>query len=130
MRAFDSVPLLGALHRHGVAFAPILEWPELRSGSSLATFDLDICYERSRPESRTARPGAAGNCTATLRAARPICPSGSTHGRSPRDSHLQHQRRRPRLPRHASGTAGYDELARDAVDLTIAEMTSKVALET
>ena len=73
MRAFDPLPLLGALHRHGVAFVLIGGVAGIALGSSLATFDLDICYERSRPNLERLVQ-ALRELHATLRGAPPDLP--------------------------------------------------------
>jgi hypothetical protein len=128
VRAFDPLPLLGALHRHGVAFVLIGGVAGIALGSSLATFDLDICYERSRPNlERLAR--ALQELHATLRGAPPDLPfrldartlaAGDSFTFSTDAGDLD-------CLGTPTGTAGYDELVRNAIDLTIADMKVKVA---
>jgi hypothetical protein len=131
VRAFDPLPLLGALHRHGVDFVLIGGVAGIALGSSLATFDLDICYERSRPNlERLAR--ALQELHATLRSAPPDLPfrldartlaAGDSFTFTTDAGDLD-------CLGTPTGTGGYDDLIRSAVDLTIADMTVKVtALE-
>jgi hypothetical protein len=82
---FDPIPLLETLHRHGVAFVLIGGVAGIALGSSLATFDLDICYERSEPNLERLA-AALQELHATLRGAPPdlpFRPDARTPGRSP-----------------------------------------------
>ncbi len=46
---FDPLPMLEVLGRHGVDYVVVGGIAGGAHGSSIATFDLDIAYERSRP---------------------------------------------------------------------------------
>jgi hypothetical protein len=127
VRAFDPIPLLGALHRHGVDFVLIGGVAGNALGSPLATFDLDICYERSRPNlERLAR--ALQQLHATLRGAPPDLPfrldartlaAGDSFTFATDAGDLD-------CLGTPSGTEGYADLARSAVELPIGDMTIKV----
>lgn len=127
MTPFDPIPLLETLHRHGVAFVLIGGVAGIALGSSLATFDLDICYERSRPNLE--RLAAALQALhATLRGAPPDLPfrldaptlaAGDSFTFSTDAGDLD-------CLGTPTGTDGYADLVRGAVDATITGFTVKV----
>jgi hypothetical protein len=118
---FDPVRLIRTLQEHGVEFIVIGGLAGNSHGSSLATFDLDICYERS-----TANLEALARALAALHARLrgvpedlPFCLDARTLKNGDSFTFTTDAGSIDCLGTPA-GTDGYDDLARNAIEMEVA----------
>jgi hypothetical protein len=125
---FDPERLLRTLAEHGVRFVLVGGLAGNALGSPLATFDMDICYERSSANLE-ALAAALRSLNASLRGAPPDLPfkldartlrNGDSFTFTTDAGDLD-------CLGTPSGTDGYDDLVKSAVQAPISGMRVKVA---
>jgi hypothetical protein len=125
--SFDPLGLLRVLLAHGVTFIVIGGVAARTHGSPSLTRDLDICYERSRPNlERLAR--ALQELHATLRGAPPDLPFRLDVGTLAVGDSFTFATDAGDLDclGTPSGTDGYPDLIRNAADVELADLVVKV----
>lgn len=125
---FDPLDLLRALHERHVDFIVIGGVAARVHGSPSVTVDLDICYERSRANLE-ALAKALTNLHMRLRGADPGLPFRADWRASEMGDHFTFTTDAGDLDCLAipSGTDGYTDLIRNAVELEIGGLSIKVA---
>lgn len=124
----DSVNILRSLRTHGVAFIVIGGVAASFHGSPSATFDLDICYQGSR-ENHQALARALQELHAWLRGVDPDLPFILDATTLALGDHFTFSTDAGDFDCLATptGTDGYGDLIRNAVDLEVEGMIVKVA---
>lgn len=128
MTRFDAAPILRVLYKHQVSLVVIGGIAGITHGSPSLTRDLDICYERS-PANLEKLALALRELHATLRGAPPDLPflldartlAAGDHFTFATDSGDLDCLGTP------SGTEGYADLIRNALDVELESCTVKVA---
>jgi hypothetical protein len=117
-----------ALVRNNVAFIVIGGIAGGAHGSPQVTFDLDVCYERSR-ESLERLARALQEMHATLRGAPPDLPFGLDARTLPAGDHFTFSTDFGDLDclGTPSGTSGYDDLIRNAIEVEVDGVAVKIA---
>lgn len=126
--SFDAVPILRILREEGVDFVVIGGIAAIAHGSPSLTRDLDICYGRSHPNLE-ALARALQRLHATLRGAPPDLPFRlDARTLAMGDTFTFETDAGPfDCLGTPAGTAGYDDLARNTVEVEIEDLVVKVA---
>ena len=125
---FDPVRLITTLQQHGVTFVVIGGLAGNSHGSALATFDLDICYERS-PGNLEALARALTSLHARLRGVPADLPFRLDARTLKNGDSFTFTTDAGSIDCLAtpSGTAGYPDLARNALEMDVAGVRVLVA---